>query len=169
MSNLHPGPWRRRTGPIKCIQERSCSAWLITRMRPAQMRRDPSSPAVTHRNAPKPPLFRRRAPEMRLCQRRLPLTGWRDCLSLINTAPQPTLVPRRKPDAMRAAMIDKAHTNDPRPPAEDQDPGQGSKKDGGLAAEPVDPRILTIARAIGRLIARERFEELTDPFRHMNR
>src|SRR3546814_3003245 len=64
--------------------------------------------------------------------------------------------------AMRAAMIDKAHTNDPRPPAEDQDPGQGSKKDGGLAAEPVDPRILTIARAIGRLIARERFEELTD-------
>src|SRR3546814_10184907 len=81
-------------------------------MRPAQMRRDPSSPAVTHRNAPKPPLFRRRAPEMRLCQRRLPLTGWRDCLSLINTAPQPTLVPRRKPDAMRAAMIDKAHTND---------------------------------------------------------
>src|SRR3546814_945714 len=105
-------------------------------MRPAQMRRDPSSPAVTHRNAPKPPLFRRRAPEMRLCQRRLPLTGWRDCLSLINTAPQPTLVPRRKPDAMRAAMIDKAHTNDPRPPAEDKDPGQGSKKDGGLAAEP---------------------------------
>src|SRR3546814_8662544 len=84
-------------------------------------------------------------------------------------SPQPTLVPRRKPDAMRAAMIDKAHTNDPRPPAEDQDPGQGSKKDGGLAAEPVDPRILKIARAIGRLIARERFEELTDPFRPMNR
>src|SRR3546814_13059306 len=78
-------------------------------------------------------------------------------------------LPRRKPDAMRAAMIDKAHTNDPRPPAEDQDPGQGSKKDGGLAAEPVDPRILTIARAIGRLIARERLEELTDPFRHTNR
>src|SRR3546814_17883910 len=103
---------------------------------------------------------------MRLCQRRLPLTGWRDCLSLINTAPQPTLVPRRKPDAMRAAMIDTAHTNDPRPPAEDQDTGQGSKKDGGLAAEPVDQRILTLARATVRIIVRERFEELTNTLRH---
>src|SRR3546814_12771159 len=118
-------------------------------MRPAQMRRDPSSPAVTHRNAPKPPLFRRRAPEMRLCQRRLPLTGWRDCLSLINTAPQPTLVPRRKPDAMRAAMIDKAHTNDPRPPAADQDPRHGQQQNGGPAAEPLDARLLPVARHIG--------------------
>src|SRR3546814_16053434 len=102
---------------------------------------------------------------MRLCQRRLPLTGWRDCLSLLNTAPQPTLVPRRKPDAMRAAMIDKAHTTDPRPPADDRDPGQGSKKDGGLAAEPVDPRILPIARALGRLNDGERFGELTEQSR----
>jgi hypothetical protein len=70
---------------------------------------------------------------------------------------------------MRAAMIEKDHTNDPRPPADDQDSGQGSKKDGGLAADPIDPRILTIARAIGRLIARERFEELTDPSRHKDR
>jgi hypothetical protein len=69
---------------------------------------------------------------------------------------------------MRAAMIDKDHTNDPRPPADDQDSGQGSKKDGDLAADP-DPRILAIARAIGRLIARERFEELTDPSRHKGR
>src|SRR3546814_15184323 len=111
-------------------------------MRPAQMRRDPSSPAVTHRNAPKPPLFRRRAPEMRLCQRRLPLTGWRDCLSLINTAPQPTLVPRRKPDAIRAEMIDKAQTTEPRPTADDQKPGQGAKRDGGQDADTAATRHL---------------------------
>jgi len=33
---------------------------------------------------------------------------------------------------------------------------------GGNAAQPVDPRILTIARAIGRLIAREQFEAAND-------
>jgi hypothetical protein len=65
-------------------------------------------------------------------------------------------------------MTDEDRTNDPRPLAEDQDSGQGSKKDGDLAADP-DPRILAIARVIGRLIARERFEELTDPSRHKNR
>jgi hypothetical protein len=33
---------------------------------------------------------------------------------------------------------------------------------GGNAAEPIDPRILTIARAIGRLIAREQFKAAND-------
>jgi hypothetical protein len=33
---------------------------------------------------------------------------------------------------------------------------------GGNAIEPVDPRILTIARAIGRLIAREQFKAAND-------
>jgi len=66
-------------------------------------------------------------------------------------------------------MIDEDRTNDPRPPAEDHDPGQGPKKNGSIATEPIDPRNLTIARAIGRHIARERFEELTDPSRHNDR
>jgi hypothetical protein len=34
--------------------------------------------------------------------------------------------------------------------------------DGGNSAEPIDPRILVIARATGRLIAREQFKAVND-------
>ena len=59
-------------------------------------------------------------------------------------------------------MVDKDRPNGPQPMGEGQQPGLIPDQNGRTAVEPVDPRILSIARAIGRLIARERFKELTE-------
>jgi hypothetical protein len=47
-----------------------------------------------------------------------------------------------------------------RPAGDAQRPA--ANDNGGNAAEPIDPRILTIACAIGRLIAREQFKAAND-------
>jgi hypothetical protein len=60
-------------------------------------------------------------------------------------------------------MVDEERRN-LRPWVEDRQLGQSC--DGGqIAATSIDPRIVSIARAIGRLIARERFKQLTSAHR----
>ena len=66
----------------------------------------------------------------------------------------------QKPD--EATMIDEDRRNDLGPLVEERHRRESC---GDGAAASVDPRIVSIARAIGRLIARERFKELTDPNR----
>lgn len=67
-------------------------------------------------------------------------------------------------------MADQDHRNGCLPEIEGQSPHDTTGQDDTVASEPLDPRSVTIARAIGRLIARERFrEEQTEPPRHKDR